>query len=218
MLAKVVSGVLWIVLLGGMALFAYSNISLPGVMRRVEVEQFSTAKLGEPYKDFEYTDLNGSPFRLSSLKGKVILIEPIGMSCPACQALSGGNTVGGVFGAQPQSDLRDISRLLGEYGDGVSLSDPDLVFAQIIFYGPTMAEATLVEARQWADHFKLTGKPNTYVLIAPRRYQGPVAYNLIPGFQLVDKDFVLRSDSTGHHPRENLYRTLLPMVRGLLRG
>ena len=35
---------------------------------------------------------------------------------------------------------------------------------------------------------------------------------------LIDKDFVLRSDSSGHNPRDDLYRKLMPMVSSLLKA
>jgi len=39
---------------------------------------------------------------------------------------------------------------------------------------------------------------------------------VIPGFQLVDRDFILRSDATGHRPANDLWKHLLPMVPQLL--
>ncbi|MDV6032997.1 MAG: hypothetical protein F9B45_23510 [Phycisphaera sp. RhM] len=43
-------------------------------------------------------------------------------------------------------------------------------------------------------------------------------YEMIPGFQLIDRDFVLRSDSCGHHPHDDLYKDLLPMLRTMARS
>ncbi len=37
-------------------------------------------ELGKPYPDLELVDQTGKKVRLSSFKGKVLLIEPIGMS------------------------------------------------------------------------------------------------------------------------------------------
>ena len=54
------------------------------------------------------------------------------------------------------------------------------------------------------------------MLYADSRFIGDATYRMIPGFQLVDRDFVLRSDSTGHRPTHNLYTELLPMVGELL--
>jgi hypothetical protein len=40
--------------------------------------------------------------------------------------------------------------------------------------------------------------------------------DLIPGFQMIDKHFILRSDSTGPSPADDLYSKLLPQIRMLL--
>jgi hypothetical protein len=39
---------------------------------------------------------------------------------------------------------------------------------------------------------------------------------MIPGFQLIDADFVLRFDASGHHPKHDLWRELLPAVPSLI--
>ena len=43
-------------------------------------------KLNEPYPDLQLIDQEGAPTRLSDFKGRIILLEPIGMTCKACQA------------------------------------------------------------------------------------------------------------------------------------
>src|SRR5688572_2017772 len=65
---------------------------------------------GEPYPDLTLLDDEGRSVSLSQFKGKVILLEPTAMTCPACQAFSGGNLqgIGGFSGVAPQADLVDI--------------------------------------------------------------------------------------------------------------
>ena len=103
-------------------------------------------RLGEPYPDLTLIDQTGQPVRLSSFKGSVILIEPVGMTCSGCQAFSGAHLV-----------LAGTKELLGD-----------------------------------------------------------ASYNMIPGFHLVDRNFIFQSDSAGHTPRHNLVTHLLPMVPKLL--
>ncbi len=55
-----------------------------------------------------------------------------------------------------------------------------------------------------------------YVVFSERDLRGDASYNMIPGFQLIDRDSILRKDSTGHQPRHNLWKELLPEVRRLL--
>jgi len=79
-----------------------------------------------------------------------------------------------------------------------------------------MNAATAHDVKEWTRHFHMQRSTNYLVLAAPRAFQGRASANMIPGFQLVDQDFILRADSTGHAPRHDLYRKLLPMVRELL--
>jgi hypothetical protein len=39
---------------------------------------------------------------------------------------------------------------------------------------------------------------------------------MIPGYQLIDKSFVMRSDAGGHNPKNALYDHLLPMLKKML--
>ncbi len=42
-------------------------------------------------------------------------------------------------------------------------------------------------------------------------------YQKIPGFHLIDREFVLTHDSSGHHPEDDLYRDLLPALGQMVR-
>lgn len=175
-------------------------------------------RLGQPYPDVELHDRYGNPLRMSSFRGKVLLIEPIGMNCPACNAFNGAgrDSLPGFQGTQPQQDLVPISEMLPAYAAGATLDDPDLLFIHLLLYNMRMKAPTQEDAARWAAHFGIDA-PNHRVLYADERFIGPASYNMIPGFQLVDRDFVLRSDSTGHRPRNDLYSELLPLLGRMLR-
>lgn len=166
------------------------------------------------YPELELCDLTGKKVRLSSFAGKVILLEPIGMSCPACQAFVGGDKKGGINGVAPQGGLSSADALLS--AQGVSSSDPRLVRVQLLLYGPALNVPTLAEAQAWAKHFDFGRRPNEVLLIGDKRYINQFSYDMIPGFQLIDKNFVLRCDACGHNPKSNMYTELMPMVRKLL--
>ncbi len=53
---------------------------------------------------------------------------------------------------------------------------------------------------------------------ATPRYVNQVSYKMIPGFQLIDPEFVLRADSTGHHPKHDLFTELLPRLGEMVRN
>ncbi len=79
-----------------------------------------------------------------------------------------------------------------------------------------MKAPTAQDVKEWTRHFHMQRSDNYLVLAAPRAFQGRATSNMIPGFQLVDQDFILRADATGHSPQYDLYRELLPMVWQLL--
>ena len=176
-------------------------------------------KVGEPYPNLKLMDQNGKRVSLASLKGKVILIEPIGMTCPACNAFSGANRkeIGRFAGIAPQQDLYSIEETLPRYGGGAQLSDDRIVYVQLLLYSLQMKAPTPQDVKRWAEHFKLKNPKNRIVLAGEAYLIGQASYDMIPGFQLVDKNFILRYDSTGHNPRHDLWQELLPAVPALLR-
>ena len=172
--------------------------------------------LEEPYPDLELIDHRGEKVRLSSFKGSVLLIEPVGMTCPACQAFSGAHRYGAYKGVVPQQGLPSMEELFPRYTDGLSLSDDRITFVQLILYSMSMKAPTPRDAKKWAKHFRLDRIKNHVVLVGTQDLLGTASYNMIPGFQLVDRNSVFRSDSTGHRPRHSLWTHLLPMVPKLL--
>lgn len=173
-------------------------------------------QVGKPYPDLELVDSRGEMVRLSDFKGKVIVIEPIGMTCPACNAFAGGKKRGGVKGMSVQGGTESFADYFPQYAKGVSLRDDRIVFISLLLYNLQMKGPTQEDAKLWAEHFGLDAHKNAYVLAGGPELVGPASYNLVPGLQLVDRNFVLRSDATGHNPRDNMWTTLMPMVPKLL--
>jgi hypothetical protein len=171
--------------------------------------------LNEPYPDLELVDQTGARVKLSSFRGRVILVEPIGMTCPACQAFAGAHRVGGFAGVAPQRDLPSIEELLPRYA-GVPLADERIVYVQLLLYSMSMQAPSPDDVKNWARHFGMDRARDRVVMAGSAALIGDASYAMIPGFQLIDRRFILRSDSTGHRPRHDLYRQLLPMVPQLL--
>ncbi|MEK7484985.1 MAG: hypothetical protein AABZ60_11715 [Planctomycetota bacterium] len=183
------------------------------------VSAVSTAFVWPPqvnrtYPNLKLVDQTGTLLELNSLRGKVLLIEPIGMTCPACQAFCGAKKFGEFHNIPPQKDLPSIEEAILLYGDGALLSD--VVYIQLLLFSLTMEAPTEEDAREWAEHFHRDRSKNQIVLAGNSDLLGSASYNMIPGFQLIDKKFVLRFDSTGHHPSQNLYQDLLPNISKLV--
>lgn len=172
---------------------------------------------GEVYPDVELKNHRGELVKLSSFKGKVIVVEPIGMSCPACQAFAGAHDVGAFRGGQPQADLPSFERLLKSEAGLAWRGRTDLVYVHLLLYDMSAAAApTLEDAREWATHFGLDGVSNAVVLVGDARYVNPASYALVPGFHVIDKNFMLRWDGSGHHPVDDPYDVALAGIPRLL--
>ena len=171
-------------------------------------------QLGNKYPPIELMSVSGKKVRLADYAGKVLLIEPIGMNCPACLAFAGADERGGFQGNSPQGGLPSIESMLKR--EGVAPDDKRLVRVQLLLYSPSMKAPTLEEVQAWSKHFGFGTGANQLLLFGDASYINNASYNMIPGFQLVDKDFVLCCDATGHNPKNDLYRELLPMVKKLI--
>jgi len=175
-------------------------------------------KLDEPYPDLNLVDQTGNLTRLSDFKGQVILVEPIGLPCAACQAFCGGHQVGGFRGVEPQPGLPSIKESARLYGK-FDLSDERIVKVYLLLYGMDMRAPTPSDARAWADHFGMDRSKNEIVLTGLPSMMGDQSFAMIPGVHLVDRNFILCVDSAGRSDQtHDLYRDLLPRARALHDG
>ena len=173
-------------------------------------------RVGEFYPDLKLIDQEGQVTRLSDYKGKPILIEPIGMSCPGCQAFCGAHELGSYGGVSPQVGLESIHRLLAKHYK-LDLESTEVVHVHLLLYNLNMRAPHAKEGKNWARHFSMDKSRNQLVLVGLPSMIGEDSYNMIPGFQLIDRDFKLKVDSTGHKPRHHLYRQLLPELSSMAR-
>ncbi|MEM7206029.1 MAG: hypothetical protein AAF628_37585 [Planctomycetota bacterium] len=173
--------------------------------------------VGQQFPEMTLIDHRGEPMPLSSLRGKVVLIDVIGMPCAGCIAFAGGDVHGPFAGVEPQPGLPSLEDLFADYAGGASLTDPDLAVVQMLFFAPKMGLPTVAEAKQWYEHFDLAAKPNHFVVIGPPGVPHVEAHPLIPGFWLLDRDFEVVVDATGSR-QGHLYDELLPRAGELLRA
>lgn len=197
--------------------YAGSTTSGAAVKRAATNPTYWPPQLNNYYPDMELVDQDGKLVRLSSFKGRIIVVEPIGMSCPGCQAFSGANRQGmrPYAGGSAQPGLKSFEEYLNEYA-GTTLQRGGIVLVQLLLYDPAMQLPTAKQAQTWAQNFGMKTTENKYVLVARSNMIGQASYDMIPGFQLIDKGFVMRSDSTGHNPRNDLYKHFFPTLKSLL--
>lgn len=102
-----------------------------------------------------------------------------------------------------------------DYG-GVSLDDERLVFVHLLLYGLDEKAPRLADAREWAEHYGIDRRSNHVVLLGDASLIGPESYRMIPGLQVVDRNFVLRYDGAGRRAPHDLWTQLWPGVAGVL--
>ncbi|HXA14212.1 MAG TPA: hypothetical protein VNW23_03725, partial [Opitutaceae bacterium] len=135
--------------------------------------EFWPPRRGERYPNLTLYDHRGQLVSLASLRGKVILLEPVGMTCEACQSLSGAGKVG-CFGQQPaQAGVDALEDYFPRYTGGLSLSDPRIAYVQVLLYGLDLHAPSPADAKAWAHHFKFDERSNVYVLAGTPELVGP---------------------------------------------
>lgn len=168
------------------------------------------------YPDLTLVDQNGNQTRLADFQGKVVLVEMVGMTCPACIAFSGGREKGAFGNVAPQANLEPIHEYLRRFGR-IRIDDPRLVFVQIVLFNQQMEAPSAADVKSWAEHFGFRTERNQYVLAGLPEMATSASRDIVPGFQLIDKNLILRIDCAGREPADNFYTDLLPQIRQLIK-
>lgn len=177
--------------------------------------------MNKAYPDIPLVDQTGVEFKLSDLKGKVLLVEFIDMASPVSQAYSGAKAKGTLGAASQTVDegtapIEEIiakeTRAVGQ----VELPHPDLLIVKILIYNENAQQAGPPDAERWAKHFGFTREGGVIVAVPQKNLRDKATDLLIPGFQLVDKFYNLRVDSAGVNPKHSLTFTLAPQIPTLL--
>lgn len=170
--------------------------------------------VGRPYPEIALIDQSGRVTSLSELRGKVVLVELVGMTCKACHAFAGGNdpSKGHFREIIPQKGLGSIDSYAERFGK-LSLDHPDVVFVQLVLYGMDgQSPPTPDDIKAWSRHFGMDRYRNEIVLLGDKRFISPQTRRLIPGFHLIDRQGILRAMNSNDPRSDNLYTSLLPTM------
>jgi hypothetical protein len=175
--------------------------------------------VGQFYPNLVLKDQTGRVTAISDFRGKVVLVEVVGLTCRACHAFAGGNESGmdRFRGIEPQRGLGSIEQYAQGYAK-LSLDHPDIVFVQLVLYGMDgQGPASEEDARAWARHFGMDRDRNQVVLIGDQRFISPDTRKLIPGFHLIDQSGILRAMSSNDPRHDGLHGSLLPKLASLVK-
>lgn len=171
-------------------------------------------RLGAAFPDMPLIDSRGKIVEFSSFRGKVVLVEYGAMNSATTQAFSGAREFGPFGSVSPSPRLNSIRDYFADYAAG---TDPRRVtFVQILFADLENRIPLVDDLAAWAEHFGDARSGRTTYFSA-----GPLlrkrSDDLVPGFQLLDRNLVVRADATGSSPRQDLFKDLLPMIPSLLK-
>jgi hypothetical protein len=175
--------------------------------------------VGQFYPDLVLKDQTGQVTAISDFRGKVVLVEVVGLTCRACHAFAGGNEpeVSRFRDIEPQRGLASIEQYTRGYAN-LSLGHPDIVFVQLVLYGMDgRTPASEDDTRAWARHFRMDRDKNQVVLIGDQRFISAETRKLIPGFHLIDQNGILRAMSSNDPRHDRLHDTLLPKLASLVK-
>lgn len=133
---------------------------------------------GSSLPEVTLLDADGRHVALRSFLGKPIVLVCVAMSCSGCQALAGGNEIGGLGKVVPQGGIAPLDAWLNQVGQ-VQPTDPDLVVIHLLHTGFGLDLPTLDEAKSWEQHFGLDRRANHHVLIADTRVIGGIQRGLV---------------------------------------
>jgi hypothetical protein len=162
------------------------------------------------FPDFEFKDIHGNKHHLTELKGKWVLVEPIGMNCPACLAFSGAHHVGTLSGISPQNGLLSIEEYLTQ--GKIDIHDERIQLVQLLLYDLNMKGPQFEEATLWRNKFDIGKNDHHWVISGGNIMQNQASFDMIPGYYLLDTNGYVISDSTGHNPKDNLFSQLIPLL------
>ncbi len=178
-------------------------------------------KMNKQYPEIELFDQEGKELTISSLKGKVLIVEYIDISSPISQAQSGAGLLGAYYASASQDIdkyAQPFSKILMDNTDNsLILPNENIIELKIIIYGENANAGSRDDAYNWASHFDLDKSDNVIVAVPKKDIRGEIATSIIGGYQLVDKNGILRVDSAGSNPKHNLKMTLVPLVPKLIR-
>ena len=172
-------------------------------------------RIGAPMPDLLLYDSAGRLTRLSSLKGRVLLVELVATGSPASVALAGGHAYGPFENVMPQSNLDCLLEYLRRFGP-VERGDPRWRHVQIVIYNSQLEPPTIADLKRWSSHFRLDSARGALVLAATRPLLERTPPSMVPGFYLVDERFVVCAESCGPSPKHNLYQDVIPLLNDLV--
>jgi hypothetical protein len=173
-------------------------------------------QVGQPFPDLLLYDQEGRLVRLSSLRGRVLLVELAATCSPASIALAGGHAYGPFQNVAPQTNLDSMNNYLKQFGP-VEADPSRWLHVRIVVFNHQLGAPSLADVQQWARHFNLDASEGQFVLAGNQSLCSATDPSWVPGFYLVDSQFTVRAECVGPTPKHNLYTDIIPLLHDLVK-
>ena len=97
-----------------------------------------------------------------------------------------------------------------------SLPNGEVIVLKLILYNQEGTQPSAADAENWANYYRLKTSDNFIVAVPANDFRGEESDKIVPGFQLVDRDFNLRVDAAGPTPKHDFKMSLIPLIQKLL--
>lgn len=118
-------------------------------------------------------------------------------------------------GQHTQVGMPSLERAALDYGQ-INPGHSDLRYIHLLIYGLDGGTPSVADAAAWSQHYGLDKQDNHVVLIARPEMQSKSTRAMIPGMQLVDRNFRLRYNAAGPRAPHDMWTDLWPGVASLL--
>ncbi|RMG41610.1 MAG: hypothetical protein D6719_08165 [Candidatus Dadabacteria bacterium] len=195
-----------------------------GDTKKKTTQAISTTKhnwpphLNSVYPRLVLPTLAGKRFPLERLKGRPFIVEYADARSPVSQGLAGVNMFRPIFGVSPNISIQPIASYFKRYTGGITISSPDFIYVHILLTGPDGKAPTRDVLRHWVSHFRLKRGPNHIILGG---HPDLLTYNvrkIAPGFQVIDRNFVVRASATGIPGDQVIKGTILPELSHIIKN
>jgi len=149
-------------------------------------------KVGQPFPDVGFTSVDGQPWKMSSLKGKVVLLLSVEMGDSTSVALAGAKEAGMFEITSTNLDIPSLEEGARQQFPGFTFEDPRIVVVELILHNRAGFTPNAEEVKKWADHFKPVRRGEVITVGATDAMVERSSVSALPGMYVIDPEGVTR--------------------------
>ncbi|MBX9655860.1 hypothetical protein K2Y11_19770 [bacterium] len=149
-------------------------------------------KVGQPFPDVAFTSADGQPWRLSSLKGKVVVFLSMEMGDSNSVAVAGAKEAGMFEITSTNLDVPSLEEGARQKLPGFTFEDPRIVVVELILHNRAGFTPNAEEVKKWSDHFKPVRRGEVITVGATDAMVGRSSVSALPGMYVIDQEGIVR--------------------------